>query len=263
MNADEARAQGRLILVAEDDAMNQKLILRQLDLLGYVAEIAANGVHALRLWRDAHYALLLADLHMPEMDGYALTEAIRREEASRGGALRRLPILALTANSLRDEAIRALGVGMDEYLTKPLQLHLLRAALERWLPRGHSGTAPAAPPTERPDEVPVVDVAVLQSLVGNDPAIVREVLVEFLASVRRDAGDLCAAFAAGDVRQVGAIAHKLKAPAHTVGAMALGALCAELEDADRAKTDASLASAMPRFEAAVAAVQMKLAELIR
>ena len=78
--------QGRLILIAEDDAINQKVILRQIELLGYAAEMASNGAEALRLWRTGHYALLLTDLHMPEMDGYALAEAIRREETQRGAA---------------------------------------------------------------------------------------------------------------------------------------------------------------------------------
>ena len=94
----------------------------------------------MRLWRAGKYALLLTDLHMPEMDGYALAEAIRREEASRGTAReKRMPILALTANALRSEATRAEAAGMDEYLTKPLRLTLLKAALSRWLPTVDDG----------------------------------------------------------------------------------------------------------------------------
>ncbi|HXE36959.1 MAG TPA: ATP-binding protein, partial [Azonexus sp.] len=126
----DARAAGRLILVAEDDEINQKVILHQLALLGYAAEIAATGSEALRLWHEGNYALLLTDLHMPEMDGYTLAATIRREEA---GA-RRMPIVALTANALRGEANRARAAGMDEYLTKPVQLGQLGSALEKWLP---------------------------------------------------------------------------------------------------------------------------------
>lgn len=99
----DARSLGRLVLVAEDDEINQKVILQQLALLGHAAEVAPTGVEALRMWRNGHYGLVLTDLHMPEMDGYALTEAIRREEAGQ----RRIPILALTANALRGEANRA------------------------------------------------------------------------------------------------------------------------------------------------------------
>jgi DNA-binding response OmpR family regulator len=86
---------------------------------------------------------------MPEMDGYTLAETIRREEAQR----RRMPILALTANALRGEANRARSAGMDEYLTKPVQLHLLRAALEKWLPRTN-GSTPSAAPVGDADEEP-------------------------------------------------------------------------------------------------------------
>src|ERR1019366_3406134 len=85
-------APGQLILVAEDDATNRDVVRRQLELLGHGAEFAENGLVALNLWRTGRHALLLADLHMPEMDGYALTRAIRSEEASRGCTA--LPILA-------------------------------------------------------------------------------------------------------------------------------------------------------------------------
>lgn len=204
----EARAQGRLILVAEDDDINQKVILEQLRLLGYAAEVADNGTEALRLWREGNYALLLTDLHMPEMDGYTLAETIRREAAKR----RRMPILALTANALRGEANRARSAGMDEYLTKPVQLHRLRVALEKWLPRTNGSTPSAAPPEESRDgrAAPVVDVAVLRGLVGDDAGTVREFLSDYLASARRLAAELRAAVVAGDTQRVGAVAHKLK-----------------------------------------------------
>ena len=216
----EARAQGRLILVAEDDDINQKVILQQLRLLGYAAEVADNGTEALRLWREGNYALLLTDLHMPEMDGYTLAETIRREEA----AGRRMPILALTANALRGEANRARSAGMDEYLTKPVQLHLLRAALEKWLPRTNGSIPSAALPEESRDgrAAPVVDVAVLRGLVGDDAGTVREFLSDYLASAGRLAAELRAAVAAGDTQQVGAVAHKLKSSSRSVGALAFG-----------------------------------------
>ncbi|MBE0599381.1 MAG: CHASE domain-containing protein [Desulfuromonadales bacterium] len=136
----EARAQGSLILVAEDDSINQKVILQQLALIGQRAEVADNGAEALRLWREGNYVLLLTDLHMPEMDGYTLTKAIRREE---GG--RRMPILALTANASKGEMHRATKAGMDEYLTKPIRLQALWAAIRKWLPQADEPLMPAPP----------------------------------------------------------------------------------------------------------------------
>jgi CheY-like chemotaxis protein len=129
LTLDEARSQGRLILVAEDDAMNQKVILQQLGLLGYAGQIAADGAEALRLWRAGGYAMLLSDLHMPNMDGYELAVVIRAEEPL--GT--HLPIIALTANALRGETERATAAGMDGYLTKPVPLATLRDVLAQWV----------------------------------------------------------------------------------------------------------------------------------
>ncbi len=260
----QARAQGRLILVAEDDEVNQKVILRQVEVLGYAAEIADNGAEALRLWRAGNYALLLTDLHMPDMDGYTLAEAIRRDEAQRGDALQwRMPILALTANALRGEAIRAQAVGMDEYLTKPLQLHLLKAAIRKWLPGDPGATTPAGLPAQ-PGSVhtaPALDVAVLESLVGDDPQVVSEFLEAYRTSVGRLAIELRAARAADDIRQIGAIAHKLKSSSRSVGALVMGDLCAELENACRSGARESIAQGVVKFEAALRAVDAQIDRL--
>jgi CheY-like chemotaxis protein len=129
LTLDEARSQGRLILVAEDDAMNQKVILQQLGLLGYAGQIAVDGEDALRLWRTGTYAMLLTDLHMPTMDGYQLALLIRADEPP--GT--HLPIIALTANALSGEADRATAAGMDGYLTKPVPLATLRNVLAKWI----------------------------------------------------------------------------------------------------------------------------------
>ncbi len=126
--------------MVEDNETNQKVILRQLALLGFAADVADNGRLALARWQSGNYALLLSDLHMPEMDGYELTGAIRAREQ---GA--RIPILALTANALKGEAERCRASGMDDYLSKPLRLADLKAALERWLP----AAASMAPPPRR------------------------------------------------------------------------------------------------------------------
>jgi CheY-like chemotaxis protein len=127
----DARREGRLILVAEDNEINRLVILHQLKLIGLAADISINGRQALERWRSGagDIALLLTDLHMPEMDGYALARAIRAEEP----AGQRLPIIAVTANALRDEELRCRAAGMDGYLTKPIQRLQLQAAIEEWL----------------------------------------------------------------------------------------------------------------------------------
>ena len=261
----QARALGQLILVAEDDEVNQKVILRQIEVLGHAAEIAENGGEALRLWRAGDYALLLSDLHMPDMDGYTLAETIRREEAQRGTSWReRMPILALTANALRGEAMRAQAAGMDEYLTKPLQLNLLKAALTKWMPRANPETMPAELPQE-PGAAPAahgVDVAVLKGLVGDDPQLVHRLLADYRAAAERLGQEVRAASSTDDTRQIGAIAHKLKSSSRSIGALALGDLCAELENACRSGTREEVQRGVVKFEAELREVDAQIAALL-
>lgn len=263
----EARAQGRLVLVAEDDEINRKVIQQQLALLGFAAEIAADGVQALEMWRKGNYGLLLTDLHMPEMDGYALAQAIRAEEgAGAKPRFRPLPIVALTANALRGEAERAAEAGMDEYLTKPIGLERLREALEKRLPARAASTARdnaddlrcAAPAAS------AVDVSVLEGLVGSDRATLRRFLREYLDGARRYASELRAAHKRGESRRAAAVAHKLKSSSRSIGALALGELCDAIEAAVRRGEDAALEACMARFDecmrAAENSVEVLLAE---
>ena len=245
-----ARVAGRLILVAEDNETNQKIIRRQLALLGYGADIAGSGRQALELWRTGDYALLLTDLQMPQMDGYELIEAIRDHE--RGG--RRLPIVVMTASSSRRETRRGLPAEMDDYLSKPLQLAELKAALDACLP-GAALDVPRREDAARQGGAPqAVDVQVLERLVGNDPAVVLEFLTDFRASAEQMAAQLKADCAADRPPQAAGQAHKLMSAARAVGALALGELCAELEVAGQAGRLDSLATLIPLFEDEFAAV---------
>jgi signal transduction histidine kinase/CheY-like chemotaxis protein/HPt (histidine-containing phosphotransfer) domain-containing protein len=264
---EEARKQGRLILVAEDNEINQKVILQQLKLLGQTADIASNGREALKLWQSGDYGILITDLHMPEMDGYELTSAIRADETAASETNKtRIPIIAFTANALKGEAEHCLAVGMDDYLSKPVQLVNLRAMLEKWLPAETVGrVTPAINATvagvTRPtkshttsESIPV-DVNVLKALVGDDAATIAEFRHDFRISAAKIADELRTACAAGQVSTAGALAHKLKSSARSVGALALGELCAEMEQAGKAGDTAALAVLLPKFEQELASVE--------
>ncbi|MDO9100920.1 MAG: ATP-binding protein [Candidatus Nitrotoga sp.] len=257
-----ALQQGRLVLVAEDNEINQKVIRQQLALLGYAADIAGDGREALKRWENGDYALLLTDLHMPEMDGYQLTAAIRVDEASKADK-RCIPIVALTANALTGEAEHCRAVGMDDYLSKPVQLVDLKATLAKWLPAAASlatpvPSVPSAPPATAAGPV---DVSVLKGLVGDDPAVISEFLRDFRSSSVRIAAELRAAYQVGQAAAVSAAAHKLKSSARSVGALALGELCAEMEQAGKAGDTEALAVLLPRFEAEMAVVDEYLGSL--
>jgi signal transduction histidine kinase/CheY-like chemotaxis protein/HPt (histidine-containing phosphotransfer) domain-containing protein len=248
---DEAVRQHRLILVAEDNEINQKVIRQQLDLLGYAADVATTGREAFKRFQSGNYALLLTDLHMPEMDGYELTVQIRVAEGGRA----RMPIIALTANALRGESERCLAAGMDEYMSKPAPLAALAAALEKWLP--------AADPAKALPELPSlpVQVSVLEALVGTDPQLIQEFLQAFGVSARRSAAELAEACAKQRSKDAAEIAHKLKSSARSVGALRLGELCAAIEVAGTAGDPAMLTELCPEFEREMGAVDGYLRSL--
>jgi signal transduction histidine kinase/CheY-like chemotaxis protein/HPt (histidine-containing phosphotransfer) domain-containing protein len=261
VSREEALQRGRLILVAEDNETNQKVIQRQFSLLGYAADIVDNGVQALERWAGCPYALLLTDLHMPEMDGYQLATEIRRRE--RPGA--HMPIVLLTANAQRNEIYRCRSVGIDDHLIKPAQLADLRAMIEKWLPPEQEGQEEGgqAPPAER-DAKPAApaaapfDMEVLAELVGNDPEVLREFLEDYGKSTAVVAANLRAAFRLNDMTACADAAHKLGSSAQAMGAAALGGICRQMEKSGRARQREVVAELMPRFEAEIEALEAYL-----
>lgn len=260
MSREEALRQGKLILVAEDNEINQKVIRQQLNLLGYAADIANDGVEALKRLQQCDYGLLLTDLHMPEMDGIDLTKTIRAAETGQ----KHLPIVALTANALKGEKEHCLSVGMDDYLSKPVQLDELRELLEKHLPLSNpeSKMLISGGLTESTDDVKataaVVDSGVLRKLIGDDPAAIKELLLEFRSDAGKIAVEMLAAYQAGQFTTVGSLAHKLKSSSRSVGALALGNVCAEIEQAGKNNDAKALAELMPQFNTEMAVVRTYL-----
>ena len=126
------------ILLAEDNAVNQKVACRTLEKLGYRVDVAGDGQAALDAWASGRYDLILMDCQMPVMDGYEATRRIRDREHDMGA--QRIPIIALTAHAMKGADTECAAAGMDDYLTKPIDRTQLGATLDRWL-SGHDATA--------------------------------------------------------------------------------------------------------------------------
>jgi CheY-like chemotaxis protein len=117
--------------VAEDNVVNQRIVLHMLKNLGYSADVVANGTEALDLLDRLPYDVILMDCLMPEMDGFEATRHIRRRE--RPG--HHLPIIAITANAMPGDCEACLTAGMDDYVSKPINSGILASTLERWTAR--------------------------------------------------------------------------------------------------------------------------------
>ncbi len=226
LSREDAQARGRLVLVAEDNDTNRQVIRLQLERLGYVADIVRDGAEALARLGGAHYALLLSDLHMPDIDGFALTRAIRDAEAASGAP--RLPIVAVTAAALPEELARALDAGMDDHLTKPVALEDLRKMLQTRA-RPPATLAVTGPPSDARDPQRLVDPAALRDLVGNDADMLAALYRQYCHELRDALARLSDAMAQTHREPIAAIAHKLKSSSRTVGAATLAARLEWLE----------------------------------
>ncbi|HEX7341049.1 MAG TPA: ATP-binding protein [Rhodanobacteraceae bacterium] len=229
----EARQEHSLVLVVDDHSTNREVLTRQLAQAGFACETAADGEEGLRRWQTGDYALVLTDIHMPHMDGYQLTAAIRQAELATHHA--HTPIVAITANVSKGEAEHCLELGMDDFLGKPLRIAQLSTTIRRWLPHvvfpvptriasasprhnwQPTGPASDTDTTKGASAVPV-DLATLYEIAGNDMTLACNMLSDFIAHTRKDIADLQAALSAGDLPAAISKAHGIKGSAALVGA---------------------------------------------
>jgi CheY-like chemotaxis protein len=125
------------ILLAEDNIVNQKVALRMLYKLGYTADAVANGAEVLEAMQRIPYRIIFMDCQMPEMDGFTATRLIRKREKNAEECCpwsSRVHIVALTASAMHGDREKCLAAGMDDYITKPMHMADMQAALERWMP---------------------------------------------------------------------------------------------------------------------------------
>jgi signal transduction histidine kinase/CheY-like chemotaxis protein/HPt (histidine-containing phosphotransfer) domain-containing protein len=204
---------GTKLLIVDDHPVNLAMLKRQLKVLGLEADTAASGVEALAKWRREGHNLVITDLQMPEMDGYAFARAIRAEQDQE--KKRKPTVVAFTANTHSEALEQCINAGMDDYLTKPAELLTLRAKLTRWL-----GSAPEGNPIDR---------ARIQQLAGG-PQGIAEVLGELESGVRADIAAVQVALEMSNDGALRRAAHRIKGSALTIGAERLATLAASIAD---------------------------------
>ena len=257
-NRAAALAQGKLILLAEDHPVNRDVIVRQLGLLGYAADVVENGAAALAALEETPYGLVLTDCNMPVMNGFELAHQIRAREQNG----RRSPIIALTANALAGEAEKCLAAGMDDYLAKPVDLKTLGACLARWLAPGEAGMPAASAPREAGTHTAatVIDFNVLADNCGADAAFIGEALEHFAEALEADLSDL--RHAIEHRRQSDAVlyAHRMNGAARTMGATRLLDRARTLEHCAEAGDWDTVDASLPLLVDAADEVEQLIAE---
>ena len=230
-------------LLAEDNAVNQKVALRLLQQFGYLADVAHNGAEAVAAVSTRPYDVIFMDVQMPEMDGLQATRRIREFESTSGpGRLQKHVIIAMTANAMVGDRERCIAAGMDDYLPKPVRPDALRTMIEKWgkaiarpaepaaaPPSGgtttftrkpKTGPSPPPPamttPDPTPQDTPPVDIAKLTDLAGGEDGL-GELVDLYLTQTAGQIEGLRAAIAEGKASEVRRIAHSAAGANATCG----------------------------------------------
>ena len=236
--ATRPRLAGR-VLVAEDNVVNQKVIVTLLEKLGCRADLASNGREAVDQIERFPYDVILMDCEMPEMDGFAATAEIRRRETGTG---HRVPIVALTAYAMTGDRERCLAAGMDEYLSKPVREPELIAALKAHLSMVPAGPAPALAAEATPP------TPVLLPEIADDPDLMREIVDLYRSNAPGWMDQIRQALAARDGTGLARAAHTLRGAVSHLGVPAATDATRALEDAGRAADFAAAPKTLARLE---------------
>lgn len=262
------------ILVAEDNFVNQQLMLRVLQKEGHEVLLANHGRDAVELLARESVDLVLMDVQMPHMDGYEATAAIRVDDRRNRQGLR-LPIIALTANAMKGDREKCLAAGMDDYASKPIVFADLFATIVRCMPQPPTPQSPTTPDadavrdnvgaptpnggktTASPDAT-IVDVASLMDRIDGDLELLAILIDPFVQDATQHLAALQAALEKNDFQAVRKVAHTLKGTAGNLGGVATAQAAAELEQSARSGNLDQSTQKLQRLELAVKALCAEL-----
>jgi CheY-like chemotaxis protein/HPt (histidine-containing phosphotransfer) domain-containing protein len=225
------------VLVAEDNVTNQKVAHAMLTKLGCTVHVVSNGGEAIETLRTAPCDLVFMDVQMPHMDGIEATRLIR--DPSTGLPNPRIPVIAMTARAMKGDREMLIAVGMDDYLSKPIDREELERILERYA-RAADRSGPQEPVSlssvPRGGELPVLETEVLMEMIDGDDELYRSILDEFIANLREQLVTVRCAVEIGDGETAQRTAHLIKGAAANVGARRLAWAAAALEMAAKDST---------------------------
>ena len=227
------------ILLAEDNPINQKLVVTLLRKHGHEVDVVNNGREAVNAYERKEYDVILMDVQMPEMNGFEATLAIREQEARSG---RRTPIVAVTARAMEGDREQCYEAGMDDYVSKPIHFDQLFEVVSRVIgpEEKPSAAGPELDLTPSGDGAPVatpaIDQASLLAVLDGDDELLGEILTLFNASYHRDVESIRSAATVGNAQGMALAAHKLKGAVGNLCARNAFSMLEKLETMGRAET---------------------------
>jgi signal transduction histidine kinase/CheY-like chemotaxis protein len=226
LDATLARRLPLRVLVAEDNTVNQKLMLHVLRQMGYAADVAADGAEALRALETRPYDLIFMDVEMPEMDGYEATRAIRKTCVDSSPI-----IVGATAYATEEDRKRCLEAGMDDYVGKPIRVEQIQGLIERW---GAKVAAASSTPAASAGAETLVDegrLAEIRAMAdGGDTDLLREMVDVYLEDLPTLLGAMAAALRETDPKGLLRATHKLKGASANLGVLSVADPCRRIED---------------------------------
>jgi PAS domain S-box-containing protein len=253
-SADPPQCRPLHLLVAEDNPVNQKLVLRLLEKHGHSAEVSGDGKAALAAIANGRYDGVLMDIQMPEMDGLEVTTRVRAGEAPG----EHLPIVAMTAHARAGDRLRCLEAGMDAYLSKPLDAaELLQVLSEVVAPQCTVSSARQSAPEDLCDDE-IFNRSVALERVGGDHQLLRELCEICLANIPTWLNEVRSALAAGDAVRLRRAAHSIKGAVGSIGGSEAASTAAVLEERGRAARLENAAADLAAVEQALARLESVL-----
>lgn len=215
------------ILVADDNPINQLFVLRALSKLGYKADAVENGLDVLKAITDHSYHLILMDCQMPLLDGYATTQEIRTREKT---THQHIPIIAMTAHAMKGDRDKCIASGMDDYLSKPINIKTLDATIQFWLLNQSNSLPISEEPTYSILSYDnLIDIQRLRDIFGNKDDEIKQFLFLFVQSSHDVLNDLKLAIEKHDLAAIKTGFHRLKGSSGNSGFKQLADFCAETE----------------------------------
>jgi len=226
---------------------------------GYNIQFASNGLEALETIKSGKFDLIFMDLMMPVMDGFETCKRIREWEAGKS----HIPIVALTAYSMQREAQRCFDAGMDDYISKPLQVNHVFQLIEFLVNKNSKPETKAAASADAEQaEILVLDIERALPIFGDDLALFKELFADFIRSLPVKLSQLREEFDAGDMKKLSLLSHNLKGLSANYGAMQLSTLASVLDDQSREGLRELAAETLLNLSRSMDALRLKSVEVL-